>query len=91
MIYVFLHEIKDTKGVVSRDSAVSIATGWTTEGLEWESQWGQEFSILHVVQTGSGSTQPPIQRLPGVISLGVKQEGCEADHSLPTSVEVKKM
>jgi hypothetical protein len=25
--------------------------GWTTEGLEFESWWGQEFSLLHVVQT----------------------------------------
>jgi hypothetical protein len=28
--------------------------GWTTEGSEFESQKGQEFSLLHVVQTGSG-------------------------------------
>jgi hypothetical protein len=33
-----------------------------------------------------GSTQPPIQRLPGV-----KRPGREADHSPPTSAEVKKM
>jgi hypothetical protein len=31
-----------------------------------------------------GPTQPPIQRL-----LGVKQSGCEADHSPPSSAEVK--
>jgi hypothetical protein len=27
--------------------------GWTTEGSEYESRYGQEFSVLHVVQTGS--------------------------------------
>jgi hypothetical protein len=30
-----------------------LATGWTTEGSEFESQYGQEFPLLHVVQTGS--------------------------------------
>jgi hypothetical protein len=39
---------------VSRDSAVGIATGWTTEGSEFESRLGKEFSLLHVVRTGSG-------------------------------------
>jgi hypothetical protein len=30
------------------------ATGWTAKGSEFESQWGQEFSLLHIIQTGSG-------------------------------------
>jgi hypothetical protein len=38
-----------------------------------------------------GSTQPPIQWLPGALSLGVKRPGRGADHSPPTSAEVKKM
>jgi hypothetical protein len=33
---------------------VGIATGLTAEGWEFESRYGQEFSLLHVVQTGSG-------------------------------------
>jgi hypothetical protein len=32
-----------------------MATGWTTEGSEFDSRWGQEISLLHVVQTGSGA------------------------------------
>jgi hypothetical protein len=32
-----------------------------------------------------GLTQPPIQWVPGALSPGVKQPGCEADHSPPTS------
>jgi hypothetical protein len=28
--------------------------GWTTEGSEFESRYDKEFSLLHVVQTGSG-------------------------------------
>jgi hypothetical protein len=39
-------------GFVSRDS--DCTTGWTTEESEFESLWGQEYSLLHVVQTGSG-------------------------------------
>jgi hypothetical protein len=33
---------------------VQIPRGWTTEGPEFESRYGQEFSLLHVVQAGSG-------------------------------------
>jgi hypothetical protein len=35
-----------------------------------------------------GSTQPPIQRVPGALSLGVKRPGREADRSPPSSAEV---
>jgi hypothetical protein len=38
-----------------------------------------------------GPTQPPNQWVPGVLSPGVKRPGNEADHSPPTSAEVKKM
>jgi hypothetical protein len=31
----------------------SVTTGWTTEGSEFESRYGQEFSLLQIVQTGS--------------------------------------
>jgi hypothetical protein len=37
-----------------------------------------------------GPTQPPIHCVPGVLSLGVKRPGSEADLSPPTSAEVKK-
>jgi len=33
--------------------------------------------------------QPPNQWVPGTVSLGVKRPGHEADHSLPSSAEVK--
>jgi hypothetical protein len=33
--------------------AVILATGWTTEGSEFEFRWGKEFSLLQVVQTDS--------------------------------------
>jgi hypothetical protein len=34
--------------------ALDKATDWTTEGSEFEPRWGQEFSLLHVVETGTG-------------------------------------
>jgi hypothetical protein len=37
-----------------------------------------------------GPTQPPIQWVPGVLSLGVKWSGREADHSPSSSAEVKE-
>jgi hypothetical protein len=36
-----------------------------------------------------GSTQPPNQRVPVVLSPGVKRPGREADHSPPSSAEEK--
>jgi hypothetical protein len=37
-----------------------------------------------------GPTQPPIQWVSGALSLGVKRPGSEADHSRPSSAEVKE-
>jgi hypothetical protein len=36
-----------------------------------------------------GSNEPPIQSAPGALSLGVKRPEREADHSPPSSAEVK--
>jgi hypothetical protein len=37
-----------------------------------------------------GPTQPPIQWVPGALSLAVKRPGREADNSPPSSTEVKE-
>jgi hypothetical protein len=37
-----------------------------------------------------GPAQPPIQWVPETLSLGVKRPGREADHSPPTSADVKR-
>jgi hypothetical protein len=53
--------------------------GWMTEGSEFESQWGQKFSLLHVVQTGSGAHRISYPMgTGGSFFLGVKQQGHEA-------------
>jgi hypothetical protein len=41
-------------------------------------------------RTALGPTQPPMQRVPGALSLVVKQPGREANHSPPCSAEVKE-
>jgi hypothetical protein len=41
-------------------------------------------------RTALGPTQPPVQLVPGVLSLGVKRPERESDHSPPSSTEVKE-
>jgi hypothetical protein len=36
-------------------------------------------------------TQPPVQDVSKALNPGVKRQGCEADHSLPYSAEVKNV
>jgi hypothetical protein len=40
-------------------SVQRLATDWTTKTSEFESQLGQDFLLLHVVQTDSGSHSAP--------------------------------
>jgi hypothetical protein len=64
--------------------------GWMTAGSEFKSRWGQEFSLLHVVQIGSGVHPAFYPMGTGAHSPGVNWTGRAADHSPPTSAEVKK-
>jgi hypothetical protein len=41
-------------------------------------------------RTALEPTQPPIQRVPAALSLGVKRPGREVNHSPPYSAEVKE-
>jgi hypothetical protein len=48
------------------------------------------FPLSSVSRPALGPTQPPVQWVPGVLSLGVKaQPGHDADHSPPSSAEVE--
>jgi hypothetical protein len=72
------------------DSSVGIALGCGLDDLGFESR--QELGIFLFTTASSlavGPTQPPIQWLPGALSLGVKRPGREADHSPPSSAEGK--
>jgi hypothetical protein len=78
--------------LASRDSSVGIALGCGLDvrgsRVRFPAGTGN-FSLHHRVQNGSGPTQPPIQWVPGALSLGVKWPGREVDHSPPSSAEVK--
>jgi hypothetical protein len=47
------------------------------------------FLFTTVTRTALGPTQPPIQWVSVALSLGIKRPGCEADHSPPSSADVK--
>jgi hypothetical protein len=67
-----------------------IALGYGPDDRVFESR--QELGIFlftTVSRPALGPTQPPIQWVPGALSLGVKRRGCEADHSPPSTAEVK--
>jgi hypothetical protein len=78
----------------SRDSSVGIGTrltGWTIGVLRFDSR--RELGIF-LFTTASipalGPTQPPIQWVSRALYLGVKRPVGEADHSPPSSAEVKE-
>jgi hypothetical protein len=76
----------------SRDSSVGIATGYglTIGVLGFDSRRGLGiFLITTTSRTVMVPTQPPIQWVPGAVSLGVKRPGREADRSPPSSSEIK--
>jgi hypothetical protein len=84
--------LRYTHNIRSRDSAACKVTGYglKTDGLEFESRWVKDFSLLHVVQTGSEAHPASCPMSTGGSIPGVKRQGREADHSPPASAEVKK-
>jgi hypothetical protein len=47
------------------------------------------FLFTTASRTALGPTQPPIQWVRGALSLGIKRPGRKANHSPPSSAEVK--
>jgi hypothetical protein len=81
--------------LLCQDSPVGIATGY---GLDDPGGGGssspvrvKKVSLLHIVQTGSGVHPTSYKMGTGGSFQGVKRQEHEADHSSPTSAEVKKM
>jgi hypothetical protein len=68
-----------------------LATGWTTEGWEFSHSRVKNFLFSVSSRLALGPTQPPIQQVWEALSLGVKQQGSEFDHSAPTSAKAKKL
>jgi hypothetical protein len=65
------------------------ATGWTIEVLRFYSRRRLGIFLITASRTAQEPTQPPIQWVPRALSLGIKRPGREADHSPPSSAEVK--
>jgi hypothetical protein len=67
----------------AQGSVVGIATGYEleTEGLEFESRYGQEFSLLQIIQTSSGVHPTSYPMGTGGSFPGGKAAEREADHS----------
>jgi hypothetical protein len=58
--------------------------------LSFDSRQGQETFLFSIASRSAlGHTQPPIQWVPGALSPRMVRQGREADHSLPSSAEVK--
>jgi hypothetical protein len=78
------------KRAVIAQSVQRWATGWTIGVLGFDSRRGLGIFLLTTVsRTALGPTQPPIQRVPKALSLGVNRPSREADHSPPSSAEIK--
>jgi hypothetical protein len=61
---------------------------WYSAGLR--AGWSRGIYLFTTASRPAlGPTQPPLQWVPGATSLGVKRPGREADHSLPSSADVK--
>jgi hypothetical protein len=64
--------------------------GWMIRVLGFDSWQGLGIFLFTTASgTALGHTKPPIQWVPGALSLGVKRPGREADHSPPSSAKVK--
>jgi hypothetical protein len=71
-----------------RDSSVGIATRLRAGRARFRVRFPEGLGIFlftTVSRTALGPTQPPIQWVPGALSLGVKSPGREVDHSPPSS------
>jgi hypothetical protein len=76
----------------SRDSSVGIALGNGLEDPCFRLRIPAGLGIFFTTASRKtlGPTQPPIHSVPKAFSLGVKRPGREADHSPPSSAEVKE-
>jgi hypothetical protein len=69
-----------------------IVLGYRLDDWGFESWWQGLgiFLFTTVSRPALGPTQPPIQWVPGNLSLGVKWHGCEADHLPPSKCQAQE-
>jgi hypothetical protein len=73
----------------SRSSSVGIATGYGLDGRGSNPGKAKIYLFSTASRPALGLTQTPIQWVLGAISPGVMWRGHEADHSPPSTAEVK--
>jgi hypothetical protein len=61
----------------------------TACGPGFDSRQRQDLSLLHSMQASFGAEPASYPTGTVGVSPGVKRQGCEADHSSPSSAEVK--
>jgi hypothetical protein len=86
MSVVLLQKLITTQIVVKLGARIAQSVqrlAMVLEGSEFESRYGQISRLSTSFRPVLGSTQPPIQYVPGL-----KLQGREADHSPPSSAEV---
>jgi hypothetical protein len=77
-------------GSESRDSSVCVVKRLRAIRAVFDFREGLVIFLIAIAsRLAVGSTQPPIQWVSGVFPPGVKWPGREADHSPPSSAEVK--
>jgi hypothetical protein len=78
--------------VKTRDSSVGTVLGYglDDQGSTVRFQAGLGIFLFTASRTALGPNQPPIQWVPGFLSLVVKRPEREADYSPPSSAEVKE-
>jgi hypothetical protein len=70
----------------------SIALGNGLDDRGFESPQGLGIFLFDTMsRPAPGPTQPPLQWVPGAVSPGINRPGREADHSPPSSTEVKRI
>jgi hypothetical protein len=73
----------------SRDSSVSVPTGYWLDGQGSIPSKGKIVSLLHNIQAGSGAQPASYPMGTGGDFLGTKLLGLQADPFLPSSAEIK--
>jgi hypothetical protein len=83
-VFVFVGSLKWETGQL-----IGIAVGYRLDDRGFESRQGLRIFLFTTVSvTALEPTQPPVQWVPGAISVGVKRPERETDNSPPTSAEV---
>jgi hypothetical protein len=74
------------------ENVYRLPTGWTAEGVRSLSPGrGRVFLLSTSSRPVLEPTQRPIQWVAGALSPGAKRPGREADHTPPTTAEVKNI